>query len=91
VTDGDLVADDKRVGIVGDMEDTKILYVRPVADPDRVHVSANHSVEPDATMFAHYNIADDDTGFLDKTGGGNSGFDALECPDHEVHCRRINR
>jgi hypothetical protein len=91
VANGHVVADDQRMGIVGDMEHTEILHVRPVTDPNRVHVSANDGMEPDATMLAQHDIADDDTGLFDKTGCGNGGFDALKCADHAAHCRGINR
>jgi hypothetical protein len=89
VANGHLVANDQRMGIVGDMEHTEVLHVGPVTDPDVVHVPANDGMEPDAAMLAEHDIADDDAGLFDKTGGRNGGFDTLKCADHAAHCRGI--
>ena len=52
MADGHLVADDQRMGIVGDMEYTEVLHVSPVTDPDIVHVPTNDGMEPDAAVLA---------------------------------------
>jgi len=89
MADGHLVADDQWMGIVGDMEYTEVLHVRPLADPDTVHIPANDGMEPDTAVFAQHDIADDDAGFLDKAGRGNGGCDSLKCTDHASHCMGI--
>ena len=52
MADGHLIANDEGMDIVGDMEHTEVLHVRPVSDLDRVHVTANDSMEPDAAVLA---------------------------------------
>jgi len=89
MADGHLVADDQWMGIVSDMEHTEVLHIRPVADPDKVHVPANDGMKPDAAVLAQHDIADDHAGLFDKTGRGNGGFDSLKCADHAAHCRGI--
>ena len=89
MADSHLVTDDQRMGIVSDMEHTEVLHVSPVTNPDKVHVSSNDGMEPDATMLTQHNIADDDACLFDKTRGGNGRFDSLKCADHAAHCRGI--
>src|SRR6185503_16174758 len=89
MADGHLIADDQRMGIVGDMEYTEVLHVRPLSDPDKVHVPANDGMEPNTAVFTQHDIADDHAGLLDKTRRGNCGFDSLKCADHVAHCRGI--
>lgn len=89
MADGHLVADDERMGVMGDMEYTEVLHIRPVTNPNGVHIPANDGMEPDAAVLAQHDIADDDAGFLDKAGRRNGGFDSLKCADHAGHCRGI--
>ena len=82
MADGHLIADDERVGAVGNVQHAEVLHVGPVANPDIMHIPANHGMEPDAALFAQYDIPDDNPGLFDKTGGWDSGFDALKSTDH---------
>ena len=91
MANGHLVADDQRMGIVSDMEHAEVLHVRPVADSDAVHVPANDSMEPDATVFAQHDITNDDAGFFDKAGCRDGWLDTLKCADHASHCRGIGQ
>ena len=91
MADGDLIADDQGMGVVGDMEYAEVLHIRSVADPDRVHVPANDGMEPHAAVLAQHHIADDNAGLFDKAGDGNGRFEALKCADHAAHCRGIVR
>jgi hypothetical protein len=91
VADGDLIADDQRMGVVGDMEHAEILHVGSISNPNMVHVPANDGMEPHAAVLAQYHIADDNAGLFDKAGDGNGWFDALKCADHAAHCRGIGR
>jgi hypothetical protein len=57
--DGHVVADMGRTGLMGHMHTAAILDVRAVADGDRSHITANHSVEPYAAFVAHRDVAYD--------------------------------
>ena len=46
VSDGDVVADMCRAGLVGDMYTTAILNVGAVANGDRSYIATNYCVEP---------------------------------------------
>ena len=85
------MADDRGMGVVGDMEHAESLHIRPVADPDKMHISANDGMEPDAAVLAQHHIADDDAGLFDKAGCGNGWFNTVKCADHAAHCRGISR
>ena len=89
MADRHLVADDQRMGIVGNMEHAEILHVCPVTNPDTVYIPSNDGMEPDTTVLTQHHIADDDACFVDKTGGGNGRFDSLKRADHAAHCRGI--
>ncbi|MCC2640582.1 MAG: hypothetical protein K0S45_995 [Nitrospira sp.] len=82
VTDGHIVADKERMGIVRDMQHAEILNVGPVADTDQVDVAADHGVKPGAGVLAHDDIPDDDGRVLDEAGNGNARSDALKHSDH---------
>ena len=43
---------------------------------------ANDAMELDAVVLEETDIADDDAGLFDKTGGRNGGFGTLKCADH---------
>jgi len=73
------------------MEHTEVLHVGPVANPYVMHISADDSMEPDATMLAQHDVTDHDASLFDKTGRGNGGFDALKSADHAPHCRGIGQ
>ena len=60
VADGHVVADDERMGIVRHMQHAEILHVRPVAETDIIHITANHGVEPGAALLAHDDVTDHD-------------------------------
>jgi hypothetical protein len=90
MANGHLVADDQRMDIVGDMEDTEVLHVSPLTDSDEVHVPPNDSVKPNAAVLTQHDIANDDAGLFDKTGGRNGGRDSLKRADHAMHSRGID-
>jgi hypothetical protein len=56
VSNGYIVADIQRGFLVCAMENCPVLDVYIVADPDGMHVTANHCVEPYTAVIAHYNI-----------------------------------
>ncbi len=82
VADCHIVADDQRVCIMGHMQHAEVLDVGAISDSNVVHVPSNDSMEPDAAVLSHDDVADDDAGFLDEAGRGDRGREALECSNH---------
>ncbi len=59
VPDRHVVADHGRMGLAHDVHQHQILEVGPRADTDRIHVSANDDVHPDAALGSEMHVADD--------------------------------
>lgn len=66
MTDRDLIANHEWMGIMSDMKHAEVLHIRPIADPNVIHIASDHSMEPHAAIFTHDDIADYDSGLLDK-------------------------
>ena len=58
VADGYVVADFYGRFFIQSVEYGAVLDVHPVADADGVHISPEYGIEPYATVFSHYYIAD---------------------------------
>jgi hypothetical protein len=82
MSDGHVIADQERMGIVRDMQHAKVLDIRAMPNPDDVDVAPDDGVEPDAAIFAHADIADDHRRVFNKTGLRDGRPDALEGTDH---------
>ena len=87
MADGHLVPNDQGVGIMRHVQHAEILHVGPVPDTDMIDVAPDHGIEPDAALFPHHYIADDNSGVFYKAGVWNGRLYALECSDHGTHCR----
>ena len=88
MADGNVVANDERMGIVRDMKHAEILDVRPVTDADTIHVAPDDRMKPGAAILAHDYVPDNDGGLFNKTGVRNRRFDALKCSDHDFNVER---
>ena len=66
VADRDVVADDRHRTLVQRVDDYSVLDVDPVADRDFIDVAAQHGAEPDATVPADRDVADDRGVFRQK-------------------------
>jgi len=89
VADGDPVADDDGVDVPHAMEDGAVLDVGVGPDADKVDVSADDGVHPNAGVFTEDNIADDLGGDIDVAGGGDDGKLSLIGPDHAGYFRAV--
>src|SRR5688500_8763985 len=49
------------------MNHRTVLYIRPVADADVVHIAAEDRAEPDAGLMADLDVADDDGSLGDES------------------------
>jgi hypothetical protein len=65
-----------------DVEHAPILDVRAPPDANVIHVSPDHSVEPDARLFAQLHVPDDLGGGRDERGGVVLGNNPLIGMDH---------
>jgi hypothetical protein len=59
VSDGNIISYDRRVGIARNVNYGPILNIRMMPDANVINVAANYAIEPDAGMFADFNVADD--------------------------------
>lgn len=87
MTDGDFTADFEGGFLIGAMEDSAILYVRAITNPDIVDVAPNDDVVPDAAGLADYHIADDNGGFSEEGVGSDLGGFSEERAD-DGHIQR---
>ena len=76
VANGDLVPDAQGMGVVRHMKEAQVLNVRASPDPDKMHVSSNHTVKPHARFGSDLDIANDDRGVFDEDSRSDHGRDS---------------
>ena len=59
VADGYIIADARRILLVSTVDDSTILDIDTVTQPDTIDIPADDSIKPYATFFAHDDITDD--------------------------------
>ncbi|MNF02184.1 hypothetical protein D3C80_2012970 [compost metagenome] len=72
VGNGHVIADQQREAVrveragVGDVQHAAILHAGALANPDTVHVTANHGQRPDRAVRAYFDVADHHRRAVDK-------------------------
>jgi len=89
MADRDITADGEWMRIVSHVQHAQILDVGPLTDADVMNIPSNHRVKPDAALFAHHHITDDNSGVIDEAGFGDGRGNALKGPNHRPHDRGI--
>lgn len=82
VADGDVVSNDERMGVVGDVQEAKVLNVGTVADTDVVHVAPHDGMKPDAGLVSENHITYDHSRFLDERRLGDCWGGSLKGANH---------
>src|SRR5437667_11278507 len=87
---GHLLAHEHAVLLLHSMEHAAILHVGMRADPDGMHVAAQHRIHPDAGILAENYISDDLRRLIHIAGIRNRRHDAFVRADHSEYRKRLN-
>jgi hypothetical protein len=75
--------------LIGAMDDGTILNIHPVADPDGVHVPADHRIEPKTAIVSGNDISYNRRIIGDKTVFAESGMFSVD-GKQQWHRRRLD-
>jgi len=55
---GHVITDYRRMRLIGDMDDCSVLDIGPITDPDKIDITPDDNLEPDARCGTDDNITD---------------------------------
>ena len=83
VADGDPLAHDDRPFVAHAVKHGAVLHVGVGAQPDRVHIAAQHGIHPDAGVLPEGDVAKHLGGDVDVARGGDDRRVAEVSADHD--------